>query len=95
MNGWHKARGKVPVQLAFVGLPLIMAGCGAPAAFLWATLAIDVATVASTGKTPGEHMLSAAVQQDCGVRRLVTEGNLCVPVEVAADPYGIDLLLYN
>lgn len=107
---WGKISGPILVRSAAACLLLLLAGCGAPAAFLWASLAIDVASVASTGKTPGEHMLSAVVQQDCAVHRLVTEGDLCAPVAVAAgdlvegaqetaidpaaDPYGIDLLAH-
>ncbi len=106
-TSWGKVSRSVPVRPAAVCLLLLLAGCGAPPAFLLASLAIDAVSVASTGKTPGEHALSAVVQQDCAVRHLVTDGDLCAPVaviagdidesaqETAVDPYGIDLYAYN
>ncbi len=98
----------VPVRPFVLGLPLLLAGCGAPPAFVIASLVLDTAVFASTGKTPAEHALSAVVQQDCAVRRLITEGDLCTPAPVIISgdlgtspleahvyPHTIDLLAYN
>ena len=104
---WDRLSGSIPVRPVAACLPLLLAGCGAPPAFLWASLAIDTASVVSTGKTPGEHALSVVVQQDCSLRQLVADGDLCAPVavdgdnlgngalEAAADPYSRDLLTHN
>ena len=99
-----KKRQAVPVSLVVLGLPLLLASCAAPPAVMVASFAFDTAVFASTGKTPGAHVLSAVMQRDCGLQHLVTEGGLCGPSPVVAgtlgdgrqeasvDPYSIDLL---
>ena len=97
-----------PARLMVVALPLLLAGCAAPPAFLFASLAFDTAVFASTGKTPTEHVVSAAVRQDCAVRHVFTVGTLCQtdPLmmggqledghqEAQLDPYSIDLSTLN
>ena len=63
---------------------LTLSGCAAPLGFVVATLAIDGAALVATGKTPAEHALSAIVEQDCSVGRMVTQGDLCVEVVLSA-----------
>ena len=102
-----KKRQAVQVYAVVLGLPLLLAGCAAPPAVMIASLAFDTAVFASTGKTPGAHVLSAVVQRDCGLQHLVTEGGLCGPTqlvggtlgdgrqEASVDSYSIDLLALN
>ncbi len=102
-----KKRHGVPAALVVLALPLFLASCAAPPAVMIASFAFDTAVFASTGKTPGAHVLSAVVQRDCGLSHLVTEGGLCGPAtviggslgdgrqEASADPYSIDLLALN
>ncbi len=77
MGVLHRVVVAVPMKPWLLALPMILAGCGAPPAFLIASLTLDAAFLASTGKTPGEHALSAVVQQDCAVRQLMADGDLC------------------
>ena len=84
---WSEVKRRVPVLPLVLILPVLLAGCGAPPAFVIASLAIDTAVFASTGKSPAEHVLSAVVQQDCAVYRLITKGALCAPApSIGSDP---------
>ena len=72
-------------QLLVAAAALVLSGCGAPAGFVLVSLAIDGAALVATGKTPGEHALSAIMKQDCAVRNLMANGDLCEDVTVTAD----------
>lgn len=60
---------KVLTIIACLGL----AGCVAPPIITYASMALDGASFLSTGKSVGDHALSAAVDEDCAVLRIVTE----------------------
>lgn len=64
--------GKVLTIIACLGL----AGCVAPPIITYASMALDGASFLSTGKSVGDHALSAAVDEDCAVLRAVTEQNM-------------------
>ncbi len=53
-----------------------LAGCVAPPVLTYATVALDGASFLTTGKSVGDHALSAAVNENCAVLRVVTEGNV-------------------
>ncbi len=72
-------------QLLVAAAALALSGCGAPAGFILASLAIDGVALVATGKTPGEHALSAIMEQDCAVRNLMADGDLCEDVTVTAE----------
>ena len=52
---------------------IVLAGCAAPPLLTYASMALDGASYAATGKSVGDHALSAAVDEDCAVLRVVTE----------------------
>ncbi len=64
--------GKVLTIIACLGL----AGCVAPPIITYASMALDGASFLSTGKSVGDHALSAAVDEDCAILRAVTEQNV-------------------
>lgn len=55
--------------IATIGL----AGCVAPPILTYTSVALDGASFLATGKSVGDHALSAAVDEDCAVLRVVTE----------------------
>ena len=61
--------GKILAIFACLGL----AGCIAPPILTYASMALDGASLLTTGKTIGDHALSAAVDEDCALLRVVTE----------------------
>jgi hypothetical protein len=52
-------------------------GCAVPAAVTVASIAADGASLAATGKTVGDHALSAISGKDCSTVDLVENGVLC------------------
>lgn len=52
---------------------LVVAGCVAPPIVTYASVALDGASFFATGKSVGDHALSAAIDEDCAVLRMVTE----------------------
>ncbi len=81
---WKANSRSRPLRLAVICLPLLLAGCGAPPAVMIASLAFDTAVLASTGKTPPEHVASAAFGRDCAVRHVFTSGTVCQPETLMA-----------
>ncbi len=61
--------GKFFAVFACLGL----AGCVAPPIFTYASMALDGASFVTTGKSVGDHALSAVVDKDCALLRVVTE----------------------
>lgn len=57
---------------------LVLNGCVAlPPAITLATLALDVGSYAVSGKTVTDHGLSAVMQKDCAVIKVLDEGQFC------------------
>ena len=52
---------------------LVLSGCVAPPMVTYASFALDGASFVATGKSVGDHALSAAVDEDCAILRAVTE----------------------
>ena len=50
-----------------------LAGCVAPPIITYASVALDGVSFVATGKSVGDHALSAAVDEDCALLRAVTE----------------------
>lgn len=61
----------------FVIFPLILAGCGLPPAVTIASYALDGISFLSTGKSVGDHALSAVAQRDCALWRVVKDELVC------------------
>ena len=60
---------KIFIVMACLGL----SGCIAPPIVTYISLAMDGVSFVATGKSVGDHALSAAVNEDCAVLRVITE----------------------
>jgi len=58
-----------------------LGGCALPPPLSWASLALDGISLATTGKSTTDHMLSAIVGQDCVTLRVLQNQPLCGPAE--------------
>lgn len=75
-------------RLAILAIPVLLSGCGIPPAVTIATYALDGAVFAASGKTVRDHALSAVVEQDCSMFRVISGSPICVdyePSDAAAD----------
>ena len=63
--------------LSLAALTIMLSGCALPPAFTIASLAVDVASYASTGKTVTDHGISMVMQKDCALLRGL-QGEICV-----------------
>ncbi len=55
----------------------LLSGCGLPPAFTFVSYALDGMTLLSTGKSVGDHAISAAAEKDCAVWRVVKDEDVC------------------
>ncbi len=53
-----------------------LGGCAAPPAYTFASFVLDGASLIATGKSVSDHALSAAVEKDCAMWRLLKEGHI-------------------
>lgn len=53
-----------------------LAGCVAPPIVTYVSLALDGMSFATTGKSVGDHALSAVVGKDCALLRVISEGDI-------------------
>lgn len=65
---------KVPIAAAAA---LVLSGCGLPPALTIASYAFDGMTLLATGKSVGDHALSAAVEKDCAIWRVIKNADVC------------------
>lgn len=65
---------KAPIA---AGAALILSGCGLPPTLVIASYALDGASLLSTGKSVSDHALSAAVEKDCAIWRVVSDDDVC------------------
>ena len=56
---------------------LLLAGCGIPTGVNVAMYAFEGAVVASSGRTTTDHMISAVMEKDCVVFRIVQDTLIC------------------
>ncbi len=68
--------------LSLAALTILLSGCALPPAITMASLVVDVASYASTGKTVTDHGISLVVGQDCALLRGL-EGEICVEPDPA------------
>ncbi len=64
-------------RLIGVAAALSLGGCGLPPVVNLASFALDGMSLLSTGKSVGDHVLSAAAERDCAVWRLVKNEDVC------------------
>ena len=63
--------------LFFAAAAVSLSGCGIPPVVSLATLALDLASYGSTGKTMTDHGISMVLREDCALLR-VLDGPICV-----------------
>ena len=84
----HRRRLPRLAGLAVVGG--LLSGCGVPIAVTVVSYAADGVSAIATGKTLGDHALSAAVGEDCALWRVFDDEEICIEVEermwAVADP---------
>jgi len=71
--------------------PVFLGGCALPPALEVVSWAITTYSHGATGKGVGEHAVSLAMQEDCAVLQLATEGDFCTPYPDEPGPAGIML----
>jgi hypothetical protein len=64
-------------NLAMIGLPLLLGGCGLPPALSAASWALDGISYLASGKSVTDHAISGITQQDCALFRIVQGRELC------------------
>lgn len=60
-----------------VALPLILGGCGATTIAGVAFYTLEGATMAASGRTLSDHIISAMMEQDCAVFRVIKDQVVC------------------
>ena len=68
--------------LSLAALTVVLSGCAVPPAITIASLVVDVASYASTGKTVTDHGISMVLQKDCALLRGL-EGEICLEPDPA------------
>ena len=68
-------------RIAIIMLLPLLGGCGIPPAVAIASYALDGGLLIATGKTSKDHVLSAAMQQDCNMFRVVSGTPVCQDYE--------------
>jgi len=66
-------KGKRMRHILVVVPALLLAGCGIPTAVNMAMYAFEGATVAMSGRSTTDHVISAAMKKDCVVFRIVLD----------------------
>jgi len=64
-------------NLAMIGLPLLLGGCGLPPALSAASWALDGISYLASGKSVTDHAISEVMQQDCALLRAVLDQDIC------------------
>ncbi len=82
-GGHDNRRGNSLIRWILVaGAAISLSGCGLPPIITIASIAMDAASYASTGKSVADHGLSLVLQRDCALLRVV-EGAVCVAEDEA------------
>ena len=76
--------------LLAIGLPLLVTACGAPLAVTAVSYGADGVSLAETGKSTGDHLISMVSKQDCAVWRVIQHQKICNPREDGHDPYDVN-----
>jgi hypothetical protein len=81
------------IRLAVIaGAAVMLAGCGVvPPVVSALSYAIDGFSLITTGKSPTDLALSAAVERDCALWRIFTTGEVCRDYTLTASATPIDL----
>ncbi len=64
---------------------LSLGGCAAPPVYSFVSFALDGVSIIATGKSVSDHALSAAVEKDCAMWRVLQEQDIKVVCREYAD----------
>ena len=67
----------MPKKILILACALLLGGCAVPVPLQIASWAVDGLLFITTEKTMSDHGISLALQRDCAMLRVVTEGDLC------------------
>ncbi len=67
----------------------VVSGCAAPIGLQIASWTMSGISYATTGKSLSDHAISAVMESDCAVHRILLDGRLCV----SADAVAVDTVL--
>jgi hypothetical protein len=73
-----------------LGLPLLTGACGAPLAVSAASYGADGASLAETGKTGADHLMSMVSKKDCALWRVFRNQNVCHSYDGDQNPYDVN-----
>lgn len=78
--------------LALTGLALagILSGCAAPTAIMVASQALTGVSYLTTGKGTTDHVLSAAMEEDCALHRVISGVPVCKPPPAPMQTASLD-----
>lgn len=73
------------LNLALLGLPLLLGACGVPPAISAASWALDGVSYLVSGKSVTDHAISQVASQDCALLRIVQGRELCEDYVIDGD----------
>lgn len=73
------------IRLAIPAAMPLLSGCGLPLPLVIAGYAADAVSLVETGKTVSDHALSAVIEEDCRVWRVMKGEEICLTEEEKAD----------
>lgn len=74
-----------------LALPLLIAGCGGPPVFEMVYYGIQGVSLATSGRSVGDHAISAMMDQDCVVFRIVKGDAICHDAEEDDIPVSVSI----
>jgi hypothetical protein len=74
-----------------LALPLLIAGCGGPPVFELVYYGIQGVSLATSGRSVGDHAISAMMDQDCVVFRIVKGDSICHDAEEDDIPVSVSI----
>jgi hypothetical protein len=78
------------LSLLVLCLPLMTTACGVPLVVSAVSYGADGASLAATGKSSTDHLLSMVSEQDCALWRLLKNKPVCHERADGVDPYDVD-----
>jgi hypothetical protein len=78
-------------RVLILALPLLIAGCGGPPVFELVYYGIQGVSLATSGRSVGDHAISAMMDQDCVVFRIVKGDSICHDAEEDDIPVSVSI----
>ena len=82
----------IPILIFFLSGCSALVPSGTETAFKYIGITkgvADTVTYQSTGKTINDHVLSAAIGQDCKLGRIITKKPICIEIDTRSQKYSI------